>query len=961
MSGGDCLIGVVVLKMKVFEIEKEIRLFVIDKEDMKYDIVLGLDAIALYRLRLNEDLELSQKKECEGKEKEIIRGGDEISINWSEYVPVEEFDIRTEHLDKEKREAIYQLVDQYGCCFARDKYDIGRATNHEVHIKLSENSYVAKKPYRCSFDDQQEIESQVKELLKHGMIEQSMSPFASPVTLAYKKEGDKKVKNRMCVDFRDLNKLVVPESQPFPLIDDLITRTQGSSWFTVLDINSAFWTIPIRQKDRYKTGFVTQNGHWQWVSMPFGYRNASAIFPRILTGIIRKRKLEKFCVNFIDDILIFSKSFEEHLSHIKKVMIAIMEEGFRLKFVKCVFAKDRVTYLGHEVGSGTVRPLTNNVIAIKDFPTPKNKKNIRQFLGKVNFYLKYIPNSTRLLEPLHNLLRKNVDFRWSEECENAFKTVKEYLASTPILAIFDREKPIHIYSDASAQGIGAVLKQPQEDNSEKPVAYFSRRLNDYQKKKKAIYIECIAIREAIKYWQYWLMGRHFTVFSDHKPLENLRIKARTDEELGDLVHNLLQYDFDVVYKPGPSNIEADCLSRNPVLGPHEGQLEDSIRVVNITTLDEINRDQASIDFTKIKNITNENNLKYVKRKNKSKILITEKLGKELASRVHDKYGHIGPKHMRNILSPYYFFKGMGKTIGEICIGCEVCIRNKSRIRKEKGYLGHLGPAKVPFEIMSLDTIGGLGGKRSTKKYLHLLVNHLTRYAFVLASSGQSASDFMRITNKVNDENQIELLLTDQYGGLSSEEYEDFLKEKGIEHIVTAVDSAESNGLNERLDQTLINRIRCRMNERKEKRAWAAIAQKCVEEYNDTPHSVTRFAPSYLMYGKMPDTVPMEIREQNDFYKDRKLAFVNSIRDHERNKERLKPKNEIYEFEVGELVYIENGNKLNRGKLDEIRIGPFEIMEKRSNSVYAVKVNENKTRNTRLYHRSKMIPHSRSWV
>ena len=213
------------------------------------------------------------------------------------------------------------------------------------------------------------------------MIQPSTSPFAAPVTLAFKKEGDNKEKTRMCIDFRGMNALVVPESQPFPLIDDLIVRTQGCVWFSSLDINSAFWTIPIRQKDRYKSAFVTQEGHYEWISMPFGYKNAPAIFQRILSGIIKKRKLDGFCVNYIDDILVFSKTFEEHLDHIEKLIIAIKEEGFRLKFTKCEFAKDKVTYLGHVVGNNTVRPMTSNVIAIKNFPKPKTRKNVRQFFN----------------------------------------------------------------------------------------------------------------------------------------------------------------------------------------------------------------------------------------------------------------------------------------------------------------------------------------------------------------------------------------------------------------------------------------------------------------------------------------------------------------------------------------------------------------------------------------------------
>ena len=172
------------------------------------------------------------------------------------------------------------------------------------------------------------------------MIEESCSPFAAPVTMAYKKTGDggKKEKVRTCVDFRELNKLLVPEHHPFPLIEDMVIKTRDCSWFTALDINSAFWSIPIRIKDRYQTGFVTQQGHYQWCNMPFGLKNSPSIFQRILSGIIKKNQLEDFCINYIDDILIFSKSFEEHVVHIELLIKAITEEGFKLKFLKCNFA-----------------------------------------------------------------------------------------------------------------------------------------------------------------------------------------------------------------------------------------------------------------------------------------------------------------------------------------------------------------------------------------------------------------------------------------------------------------------------------------------------------------------------------------------------------------------------------------------------------------------------------------------
>jgi len=330
---------------------------------------------------------------------------------------------------------------------------------------------------------------------------------------------------------RELNKIVIPQSQPFPLIEDLLIKTVNCEYYSTLDINSAFWSIPLKIKDKYKTAFVTQRGHFQWTSLPFGLKTAPVIFQRILSNIIRKYKLCSFAVNFIDDILVFSKTFEEHILHLSRLLDAIQTEGFRLKFSKSIFAKNYAKYLGNIIENNSIKPLKDYLTAVKNFPVPETKKNIRQFLVKINFHHKVIPHSAIILDPLHNLLRKNIKFIWSTECQESFDKIKEMLCSHPLLNIFDPELPINIYTDASIKGVGAVLKQKDKNGDNKPVAYFSKKLTEVQKNKKAIYLECLAIKESVKYWQHWLMGKEFIVFSDHKPLENMNIKTRTDEEL----------------------------------------------------------------------------------------------------------------------------------------------------------------------------------------------------------------------------------------------------------------------------------------------------------------------------------------------------------------------------------------------------------------------------------------------
>lgn len=976
--------GMVTLKIKIYNIERIMDIFVVDNENFNYDFLIGLDCIKNFKLVQNEELKIIQyynpkeKKVTLNEEdiknknltnveipdvlgdkneevlKEETKHVNKCEINFNEHIHSDRFEMLVNHLDLCQQSEIDKLIEKYKSVFAKDKYDIGTVRDYEAHIDLMVDKYCYKRPYRCTTEDRKEIESQISKLLSKNLIEESYSPFAAPVTLAYKKEDEKKT--RLCIDFRELNKIVMPQSQPFPLIEDLMVKTVNCKYFSTFDINSAFWSIPLKIEDRYKTAFVTQEGHFQWTCLPFGLKTAPAIFQRILSNILRKHKLCSFAVNFIDDILIFSKTFKEHIEHLSKLLEAIQSEGFRLKFSKCAFANNYAKYLGHIIENNSVRPLKDYLTAVKNFPVPETRKNIRQFLGKINFHHKFVPHSAIILDPLHNLLRKDVKFIWSAECQESFDKIKELLCSKPILNIFDPELPIIIYTDASIKGVGAVLKQEDKNGEGKPVAYFSKKLTEAQKRKKAIYLECLAIKEAVKYWQHWLMGKQFTVYSDHKPLENMNIKARTDEELGDLMYYLSQYNFTIKYNPGKSNQEADCLSRNPVLEPYDNT-DDFLKVVNLISLEDIKNDQyTNLNVQNGKHIL-ENEIYYKKCKRRKKIILSEELSKILIKDVHKTYCHIGRTQMINKITPFYTAKNIIANIKHMCDECEICIKNKSRRKSKYGLMSHLGPATRPFEIISIDTIGGFGGSRSTKKYLHLLVDHFTRYAYILTSRNQSASEFIKLIKNVTENYNIDMLLTDQYPGINSKEFKEFVKKENIRMVFTTVDTPFSNGLNERLNQTLVNKIRCEINESDKKIAWTTIAQKCVGKYNETEHTVTGFAPKYLLEGENVSILPLELKSKctkEDLKRDRKLALENTIKSHNYNKKMFDLHREEYKLEVGDIVYVENGNRLNRKKIDELRIGPYKVLKKISNSIYEVDTGHKKTESN-FYHITKLSP------
>lgn len=311
------------------------------------------------------------------------------------------------------------------------------------------------------------------------------------------------------------------------------------------------------------------------------------------------------------------------------------------------------------------------------------------------------------------------------------------------------------------------------------------------------------------------MNRRFIVFTDHKPLENLNLKSRTDEELGDMVYYLSQYNFEIKYRPGKYNQEADCLSRNPVLEPNENN-EDQLRVVNLIALQDILKDQEENTNLQREKLIYKDNIYYKKYKGREKIILSEDFSIKWMKKIHEELCHIGMHQMGKMIKTFYTARNLDKNIQELCKNCEVCIKNKSRGKKNYGFMSHFGPATKPFQIVSIDTVGGFGGSRSTKKYMHILGDHFTRYAYILTSKTQNGSDFVKLLKNITEKEEVGMILSDQYPGINSNEFKNFLKEKSIQLIFTAINAPFSNGLNERLNQTLVNKITCKRNESKQK-------------------------------------------------------------------------------------------------------------------------------------------------
>ena len=389
-------------------------------------------------------------------------------------------------------------------------------TSKAVHkVQLTDQKPVRLAPYRLPHAYRELVRREIDEMLEAGVIEPSNSDWAAPIVLVDKKDGTM----RMCVDYRRLNAVSLSDAYPMPRVEDLIDGMGRAKFITTLDLARGYWQVPVAEGTKHLTAFTTPFGLFQFRVMPFGLKGAPATFQRLMDVVLRG--LQGFSVAYIDDVAIFSNSWDKHLQHVKVVLQRIREAGLTAKPQKCQFGMDQCLYLGHIVGNGVVRPERSKLQGVESFPTPCTKTQVQCFLGLTGYYRKFIPHYADIAAPLTDLTKKSASIKveWSQECERAFRQLKTRLCSNPVLQSPDLEKEFILQTDASDCGVGAVLSQRDAAGSDHPVCYFSRKLLPREKRYSTIEKECLAIKLATQAFRVYLLGKPFTVQTDHRALE----------------------------------------------------------------------------------------------------------------------------------------------------------------------------------------------------------------------------------------------------------------------------------------------------------------------------------------------------------------------------------------------------------------------------------------------------------
>ena len=425
----------------------------------------------------------------------------------------------------------------------------------EFEINTEEGSTPpSRPPYRLSPKEHEELQAQIDDLLAQGHIRPSSSPYGAPVLFVPKKDG----RWRMCVDYRALNRQTVRDRYPLPRIDDLLDRLGKARHFTTLDLASGYHQIAVKEADIPKTAFRTQRGQFEFVVMPFGVTNAPSTFQRMMNELF-KEEMDKFVLVYLDDILVFSATLEEHIEHIRKTLDRLRKAKLYARLHKCAFFQWQVEYLGYDVSAAGICPSSSKVKAVVEWPRPQSVRDVRAFLGLASFYRRFIKQFSMKARPLTDLTREKNEWQWNEPEENAFNLLKQSLVLAPVLRIPNFDLQFVVTTDASLVSVGGILQQDFGQGLQ-PVAYESRKLNPAETRYSAYERELLGMVWAIGKWRHYLEGTHFIVQTDHSSLRHLPNQPSVNRRIWKWVSILQGYDLEIRHIPGKVN-PADALTR----------------------------------------------------------------------------------------------------------------------------------------------------------------------------------------------------------------------------------------------------------------------------------------------------------------------------------------------------------------------------------------------------------------
>lgn len=834
----------------------------------------------------------------------LQKGHERLIIPISHYCPGKEepssnLTFRTTHLNQTEKDKLESILNSNKEVFHEPDSKLTCATKVECSINTTDDTPVHQRvyPYPAAYTD--EVNKQIEKLLADGIIRPSRSPWTSPVWIVPKKTDASGIKKfRMVIDYRKINEKTVSDRYSMPEIGYVIGQLKGQKYFSTLDLASGFHQIRMKESDIEKTAFSINNGKYEFTRMPFGLKNAPATFQRAIDDILREH-IGKICYVYIDDVIVFGRTLEEHLKNLAIILRTLNEAGLKIQMDKSEFLHTEVEFLGYVISSEGVKPNEKKIETIKIFPEPKSIKEIRSFLGMMGYYRRFVKDFAKIAKPLTNLLRgegvhSNKKISLSIDQKTCFEKMKTILTSSDVLIYPDYNKPFLLTTDASDYAIGAVLSQG-EIGRDKPIHFASRTLSKTEEKYSVPEKEMLAIFWALQTFRNYLYGSQIKILTDHQPLTFSLSPKNTNAKLKRWKSYLEEHDYKIEYKPGKSNVVADALSRiicSMTGTQHSAENSDDFYIISTEAplnafkhqviirkgRDEIKTETPFPNYRRItvymSEINNNSLLQVLKKhfdptkvngllteeeimgqiqevykehfgQNKSlKVRFTQRLLEDI-HQDDEQWNIVRDTHLRahrgadenklQILRKFYFPKMQQKT-KDFVTNCRICHECKYD-RKPINFPIQKTPLPTgPFQIAHIDILF------LENHYFLTYIDKFSKFAQIKLIESRAAVDLVPAIKDILLKYQTpKILVMDGEKSFKTGELVNFYNIYNIEPYITATGRSEMNGVVERLHSTILEIYRISKNENPGM-SVIDLMNMSIHKYNSTIHSCTKHTP-----------------------------------------------------------------------------------------------------------------------
>uniref|UniRef100_A0ABD2X093 RNA-directed DNA polymerase n=1 Tax=Trichogramma kaykai TaxID=54128 RepID=A0ABD2X093_9HYME len=746
----------------------------------------------------------------------------------------------------------------------------GRLINFEYELKLKHEKPFFVKPYPVPLNYRDKVRSELKTLLEWEIIRESSSRYVSPLVVVIKK--DKSI--RLCMDARRLNEQLAEDYVSPCGVEDILQQCYGVTTMSSLDLTSSFYQVALAEDSKKYCAFMFEGKVYEFNVVPFGLKVSSSALIRGLDTAITG--MGNHLLNFVDDMLIISRNEEEHLAHVNELLESLDKHNITLKFKKSEFFKKEVEFLGFTLTKEGIRPQSNKIDLIKSFPPPKNVKQLKSFMGVINFYSKFAQNHASLLFPLLKLVKKSVKWGWGDSENQQFEKIKALFAQEVCLAYPDPAKPYYLQTDASNFALGATLSQMNDDNVECPITFISRTLKGAELAYNTTEKELLAVVWSLHKLNTYLRAAEIFIKIDHHALIFMFKSRFAGQRIQRWILSIQDYNLKFEHVKGVHNTVADLLSRYPFYNPGDydkpGELSIALskiqrfsknlsvklatlaseqrlepRLKNIVDLLEANDERIKNKFVL------QNGLLCKKQANLNKIVIPLSCIEELITETHLAYGHLGSKKLAKLLSERFFIKNMKHRLSQIVASCDLCQVNKHCTRPNVAKQQIILTCK-PSELLCIDFLGPLTPSRYGMRNVLVTIDAFSKFVVLYPCRKQTTSFVIKVLK--NDYFQHygkpHVVCCDHGSQFTSKSFKTAMSAENIKLTFSSIRHPSSNGICERVNKTLVTFLRMFIKDKHT--AWEPYIKTIQDIMNETHHETTEFTPLELHLNKKPERI-----------------------------------------------------------------------------------------------------------